>query len=74
VKGEDAEQIIDRAGFQGNVLERSVADLNVAKWLEPAKRQFRMFSAGSMPTNWTPDWLGELIAPVLSQFHSQHRE
>ncbi len=39
VKGEDAEQIIDRAGFQGNVLERSVADLNVAKGLEPTKRQ-----------------------------------
>src|SRR6266699_131934 len=39
VKGENAEQIVDRAGFQGNALERSVPDLNIAKWSNPAKRQ-----------------------------------
>src|SRR6266704_5553492 len=39
VKGENAEQIVDRASFQGNVLERSVPDLNIAKRLNPAKRQ-----------------------------------
>src|SRR2546426_5105215 len=39
VKGENAEQIVDRAGFQGNVLERSVPDLNIAKRLYPARSE-----------------------------------
>src|SRR2546426_10095309 len=39
MKGENAEQIVDRAGFQRDVLERPVPDLNIAKWLNPAKRQ-----------------------------------
>src|SRR5215471_3685744 len=39
VECKNAEQIIDRAGFQWNALESSVQDLNVAKWLDPAKRQ-----------------------------------
>src|SRR5260370_19468010 len=39
MKGENAEQIVDRTGFQRDVLERSVPDLNIAKWLDLAKGQ-----------------------------------
>src|SRR6266700_7160965 len=39
VESENAEQIVDRGGFQWNVLEGSVPDLNIAKRSNPAKRQ-----------------------------------